>query len=129
MTGEESAACACSPGPTAPPLLPTPHSPGRFAALMPDGPLCSRAAPAGPLAHVRVSEVEVGDDAVALFEAEKAAHAIVVGDGAGAPDAGEAEGVGCQLHVLDGRGAGRVVLQRLDLVASGDGDHGDNDGR
>src|SRR5829696_91290 len=131
MTGENCAACSRSRAlPRLPrSLLPTPYSRSCLAALVPHGSLCGGAASAGPLAHVGVSEVEIGDDAVAIFEAKEAAHVLVVGDGACAPDAGEAEGVGRQLHVLDGRRAGSVVLPRFDLVASGDGDDGDYDRR
>jgi malate dehydrogenase len=111
------------------PLFPTPYPLDREAALMPYGHLRRRAASAGAFAHVGVAEVEVGYYAVAFLEAEEAAHVLVVGDGAGAPDAREAQRVGRQLHVLDGGGAGGVVLQCLDLIAAGDGDHGDDDGR
>src|SRR5918993_2219419 len=95
---------------------------------MPDGLLGCGTASAGPLAHVGVAEVEVGDDAVAVFKAEVPTHVFVVGDGARAPDAREAQGVGRELHVLDGRGAGSVVLQGLDLVAARGGDYGDYHG-
>src|ERR687889_1204753 len=53
----------------------------------------------------------------------------MIGDRSGAPDTREAEGVGRELHVLDGRSAGRVVLQGLDLISTGGGDHRDDHGR
>src|SRR5215210_5029604 len=100
----------------------------RRSATVPDGPLACRPAPARPLTHVGVADVEVGDDPVALAEAEEGAHVLVISDRAGAPDACEAEGVGRELHVLHSRGAGRVVLQGLDLVAARSGDHSDYHG-
>src|SRR5215207_11549528 len=105
------------------------HSLGRFAARVPDGPLARGTAPAGPPSHVGVADVEVGDDPIVFLQAEEPAHVLVIGDRSGAPDAGEAEGVGRELHVLDGRGAGRVVLQGLDLITAGGGDHSDDHGR
>src|SRR5215212_6759578 len=96
---------------------------------MPDRPLDRWPAPAGPFSHVRVADVEVGHDPVVLLQVEEAAHVLMVGDGASAPDAREAEGVGGELHVLDGGGASRVVLQGLDLVAPRGGDHSDDHGR
>ena len=84
------------------------------------------AAPAGSLAHVGIADVKVGDDPVSLSETEEGSHVLVIGDRSGAPDAGEAEGVGRELHVLDGRSAGRVVLQGLDLITAGGGDHRDD---
>src|SRR5919112_167178 len=135
MTGGISAAYSRS---RVPPGLPTPLN-GRvsnpplrcrcLAALVPHSAFRGGTASAGSLAHVGVSEVKIGDDAVARFEAEEVAHVLVVGDGARTPDTGQAEGVGRQLHVLDGRGAGSVVLARFDLVAAGNGDHGYHDGR
>src|SRR4051812_49015676 len=90
---------------------------------MPDGPGRGRLSPSGSLAHVGVTQVEVGDDPVAAFEAEEVTHVLVVGDGTGSPDGGEAQSVGRQLHVLDGGGAGSIVLERLHLVAAALGDH------
>src|SRR4051812_22591734 len=90
---------------------------------MPDGPGGCRLSPSGSLAHIGVTQVEVGDDPVAVFEAEEVTHVPVVGDGTGSPDGSEAQSMGCQLHVLDGGGAGSVVLERLYLVAATLGDH------
>src|ERR671933_96970 len=94
---------------------------------VPDGLLPGGLAPAAPLPHVGIADVEVGDRCVALFQAQELAHMFVVGDGAGAPHRREAQGVGCELHVLDGCGARRVVLEGLDLVAAGLADHGYDD--
>src|SRR5215218_8991814 len=96
---------------------------------MPDCPFARGTAPAGSLVHVGVADVEVGDDSVVSLQTEEVAHVLVVGDRAGAPDTREAEGVGRELHVLDGGGAGRVVLQGLDLIAPRGGDNSDDHGR
>src|SRR5919107_2646558 len=85
-----------------------------------------RGAPAGSLAHVGIANVEVGDDPVSFCETEEGAHVLMIGDRSGAPDTREAEGMGRELHVLDGRSAGRVVLQRLHLITAGGGDHSDD---
>src|SRR5918997_6380520 len=98
-------------------------------AFVPDGQFFRRPAPAGPLGHVGVADVEVGDYRVALSQAEEPAHVFVVGDGAGAPHGCEAQRVGRELHVLDGAGAGCVVLEGLDLVAAGLADHSYHDRR
>src|SRR3712207_424620 len=81
-----------------------------YLAFVPGGLLFRRLAPARPLAHVGVTDVEVCNHPVTPFQAEELAHAIVVGDGAGAPHRSEAEGVGGKLHVLHSGGAGGVVL-------------------
>src|ERR671917_2648301 len=96
-------------------------------AFVPDGQFFRRPAPAGPLGQGGVADVEVGDYRVALSQAEEPAHVFVVGDGAGAPHGCEAQRVGGELHVLDGAGAGCVVLEGLDLVAAGLADHGYDD--
>src|SRR3712207_2249812 len=100
-----------------------------LSAFVPDGLLFRGRASAGPLAHVGVTDVEVGDYPVTLFQAEELAHMFVVGDGAGSPHGAEAEGVGGELHVLDGGGAGGIVLEGLHLVAAGLADHGYDDRR
>ena len=79
-------------------------------AFVPGCPLARGLAPAGPLTHVGVADVEVGDHRVALFQAEELAHAVVVDDGARTPHRSEAEGMGRELHVLHGGGARGVVL-------------------
>src|SRR5919107_3622551 len=100
-----------------------------LSASVPDGLLACGFAPAGSLAHVGVADVEVGYRHVPVFQAKELAHEVVVDDVAGAPHRREAEGVGRELHVLDGGGAGRVVLQGLDLIAPRGGDHSDDHGR
>src|SRR5215213_8805228 len=65
----------------------------------------------------------MGNYPVALFQAEELAHVVVVDDGAGTPHGAEAERVGGELHVLNGGGAGGVVLQSFDLVAASLTDH------
>jgi hypothetical protein len=73
------------------PASPTPGAAKRPSpALVPYGYLRRRAASAGAFTHVGVAEVEVGYYAVASLEAEEAAHVLVVGYGARAPDAREA---------------------------------------
>src|SRR5215212_186296 len=89
----------------------------RLSSVFTFGPRLGGTASAGSLAHIWITDVEVGNDPVALVEAEEVAHVLVIGDRAGAPHAREPEGVGGELHVLDGGCAGRVVLQGLDLVA------------
>src|SRR5215212_1283931 len=91
---------------------------------MPDGLLVRRLAFASPLAQVGVAEVEVSRYPVALFQAEEPPHFFVIDDGAGAPHGRETQGVGGELHVLYGGGAGGVVLEGLDLVPPGFRDHG-----
>src|SRR5215211_3402669 len=53
----------------------------------------------------------------------------MIGDGTGTPDGSEAQRVCGELHVLNGGGAGGVVLQRLDLVAAAFADNDYHDRR
>src|SRR4028119_330563 len=106
--------------------LPVPGFRQAGLAAVPDGLLGDRLPPARPLAHVGVPEVDVRHDAVPITQAEEGAHVAVVGDRPSAPDGPEAQRVGGKEHVLDGGRAGSVVLLRLDLVAPGARDHGNN---
>src|SRR4051812_42325942 len=91
--------------------------------LMPDGPSRGGLTPAGPLGYFGVAQVEVGDDLIIRIQTEEITHVRVIGDRTGAPDRCKAQGVGGELHVLDGSGTGGVVLERLHLVAATLGDH------